>query len=440
MYRKWSAILFPVACLALVFSLQWGTNKQHQMGKMKVEAENQYQRSFHDFVYQVGKLDDLLGRSEAIDGKSMLFQRSNAVQLARLSSEAQNNYHQLPVSLLPDTHADDFFTAVYQFAHQLATSEASNRSWTADNQQTLHKLHLASAAIAKRMHHLQQVAIASHLKWTDAESAYAQDGKIRTANTLYANFHQLNTILGASRTGISGPQLMGQQATPFIGPTKTKQQIRQIALTTLNFGSPLQNIRMQTSPKSAPFARYTLQAKTKDGVPVSASFSKQGGHLLWMKQERVVGKAAFSEQEAVDAAVEQLNDLGFASLIPISEDRYDGVVTVLLALKKGDVIHYPHRVVVQVGLDQGDLLGVQVSQSYYAAVKDIPLNAKLTVQQAKLHLAPGFNIRQVSKVTLLNEQGKEVLGYAFYGQKNKHNYTVFLDANTGEELHIDTQM
>lgn len=440
MFRKLSAILFPVACLGLVFSLQWGTTKHNQMSKMKIEAENQYQRAFHDFVYQVGQLDDLLGKSEAIDGKSMLFQRSNAVQLARLSSEAQNAYHQLPVSLLPETNADDFFTAVYQFAHQLATSEGTKRKWNPTDQQKLKALHQTAATIATRMQQLQQVAIKSRLQWTDAESAFAQDGKVRTANRLYDGFHQLNTALVPTRNSFTGPRVLGQPTGIAEGAKWTKAQIMTRAKAMLGSSEDIHHIRIQTLTNQVTFPRYTIHASADDGSKLTASYAQQGGRLLWFRRDRVVGKQVFTKEEAIEAAIDQLEDMSFSSLVPITHDRYDGILTLLLAVKKGDVIHYPHRIAVQVGLDRGDIMGIQVDAAYYTHARDVLPTPKLTVAEAKTHLASGFVVYQVSKVTLLNKQGVEVLGYAFKGQKNKHRYTVFLDANTGEELHIDTEM
>lgn len=440
MYRKLSGILFPVACLALVISLQWGTTKQGQLGKMKIEAENQYQRSFHDFVYQVGQLDDLLGKSEAIDGKSMLFQRSNAVQLARLSSEAQNAYHQLPVSLLPDTNADDFFTAVYQFAHQLATAEGTQRTWTTADQRKLHDLHQAAATFTKRMQHLQQVAIRSRLKWTDAEIAYAQDGKIRTANTLYDGFHQLNTALIATRSAIAGPHVLNQIATSFSGPRWTQAQIKKRAQDLLGTGESLSNIRIQTLSNKSTYPRYMIHARSEDGSKISASFTQQGGHLLWFKRTRVVGKQKLQEGEVVDSVVDQLAEMGFKSVTLLTQDRYDGVLTLQFASRNGDVTLYPHRFVVQAGLDRGDLLGIQVSNTYYNSTLERTWKPKLSVNQAKSHVVRGFVVQKIDKATMLNQQGEEVLAYVFSGQKNQHQFTVYVDANTGQELHIDTEM
>jgi spore germination protein len=440
MYRKWTAILFPVSCLALLFSLQWGTTKQSQMGKMKIEAENQYQRAFHDFVYQVGRIDDLLGKSEAIDGKSMVFQRSNAVQLVRLTSEAQNNLHQLPVSLMPDTNADDFFTAVYQFAHQMATADRADRKWQPSDQKHLQTLHSAAAAINQRMQHLQQVVLTSHLKWTDAETAFAHDGKIRTANRLYDGFHQLNTALVPTRASFTGPRVLAHQTSSLRGPIWTKAHMKQHAKSMLGPDETVQNIHIQTLAHPTTLPRYTIHATTEDGSRVTAIYAQQGGHLLWLRRERVVGKEAFTEDDAVEAARDQLAGMGFSGLVPLAQDRYDGTLTLLFAVKKGDVVHYPHRLTVQVGLDRGDVLGVQVSDNYYADDKDIVLKSKLSEMQAKSHLSPGFSVTRTTKVTLLNEDGVEVLGYAFEGQKNQHRYTIILDANTGQELHVDTEM
>jgi spore germination protein len=440
MYRKMSGILLPVACLALVLSLYWGTTKQSQMGKMKIEAENQYQRSFHDFVYQVNQLDDLLEKSEAVDGKSMLFQRSNAIQLVRCSSEAQNAYHQLPVSLMPDTNADDFFSAIYQFAHQLATAEGTQRSWQPADQQKLQALHQAAATMATRMQKLQQIVLVSQLKWTDAESAFAHDGKVQVSNSLYDGFHQLNTALVATRSAISGPRVFAHPSTPLQGPVWTIAQIRERAKHMLGPDEIIRNIRIQTLSKNATIPRYTVHATTADGSKLIASYAQQGGRLLWLKRDRKIGKATLTVDEGIDAALEQLAGMGFRSLVPIAKDRYDGIVTLQLAVEKGEIVHYPHRIAVQVGLDRGDIIGVQVNDNYYASDKDISLKAELTIAAAKTHLANGFVVTQVSKVTLLDEKGDEVLAYAFAGNKNQHHYTVFLDANTGQELHVDKEM
>ena len=76
MYRRLSAVLFPVMTLFFIGSMYWGYQEHQQKSSVTIKAENQYQRAFHDLSYHVDQLHREIGNTLAVGSASNSFQPS----------------------------------------------------------------------------------------------------------------------------------------------------------------------------------------------------------------------------------------------------------------------------------------------------------------------------------------------------------------------------
>lgn len=108
MYKRLSAVLFPVVTLMMIGAFVWGY-QQSQMRKevslqansMSIKAENQYQRAFHDLSFHMDQLHSQLGNAVAVHNTSHAMHRKCLMNVWRIASEAQNEVNQLPLNVMP---------------------------------------------------------------------------------------------------------------------------------------------------------------------------------------------------------------------------------------------------------------------------------------------------------------------------------------------------
>src|SRR5690625_2262737 len=92
---RWIAI--AVLSLGIAGTAFWGYQEHQEKNAVLIQAENTYQRSFHDLSYHMDLLHDKIGTSLAMDSDERL--SPQLVEIWRLTSEAQSDVGQLPLSL-----------------------------------------------------------------------------------------------------------------------------------------------------------------------------------------------------------------------------------------------------------------------------------------------------------------------------------------------------
>ena len=91
-------IIITVLALTVVGAGFWGYQEHKEKNAVLLHAENNYQRAFHDLNYQVDLLHDKIGTTLAMNSRKSL--SPALVDVWRITSEAQNDVGQLPLTLI----------------------------------------------------------------------------------------------------------------------------------------------------------------------------------------------------------------------------------------------------------------------------------------------------------------------------------------------------
>src|SRR5699024_8786278 len=101
---RWITIaVLAVGILGVGF---WGYQENQEKNAVHIQAQNTYQRSFHELSYHMDMLHDKIGTSLAMDSRDSL--SPQLVEIWRLSSQALSNVGQLPLSLVPFDKTEEF--------------------------------------------------------------------------------------------------------------------------------------------------------------------------------------------------------------------------------------------------------------------------------------------------------------------------------------------
>src|SRR5699024_6286979 len=86
----------------------WGYKQHEDKNAVLIQAENTYQRSFHELSSNMDLLHDKIGTALAMNSKDRL--SPQLVEIWRLNSEALSNVGQLPLTLLPFNKTEEFLS------------------------------------------------------------------------------------------------------------------------------------------------------------------------------------------------------------------------------------------------------------------------------------------------------------------------------------------
>lgn len=439
MYKRLSAVLFPVMTLLFIGSIYWGYQEHQEKNSILIRAENQYQRAFHDLSYHVEALHKQLGNTLAVSANSQGFHRKGLINVWRLTSEAQNEVNQLPLNLLPFNKTEEFLSRIANFSYKTAVRDLTKQPLTDDEFKTLKALYDSSKEISKDLRAMQQKVISNSLRWMDVESALAQE-RAATDNTLIDGFRSVDKKVGDYPEINWGPSvsMMYQRRTVNMlsGGNATPEEIRQKAAKFL--GVPADVVRVVENAKGTEYESYTAMAgESAAGNLVQLEYTRRGGQLISYFNPREIGKKQIDLKEARANADEFLEKHDYPDMVAVNYDDYGDSGTFTYVATQNGVLLYPEKLTVKVALDNGEPVSLQAADFVYEHHKRKLPKPKMSEAEARKALNPGFKVSINRKSLITNEMGDEVLCYEYEGRINGGYYRVFINADSGIEEAVE---
>lgn len=442
MYRRLSAILFPVMTLILFGSLYWGYQEHQEKNSILIKAENQYQRAFHDLSFHVDQLHHELGNTLAVNSASQNFQRKGLVNAWRLTSQAQSDINQLPLTLLPFNQAEEFLSKIANFSYKTSVRDLGKQPLSQDEFKTLKTLYTDSAEISKSLNGVQEKVIANSLRWMDVEVAIATEKSMRD-NSIIDGFKTVDKKVGEYPEINWGPSVasMYQKRTIKMlgGRMSTPEDVKRQAAKFLDLDAvKAKDIRVVENGQGTEYSSFSATYKAnKSDNPIEMDFTKKGAQLIWFENPRDVGKPVLSVREAQRKAGDFLARHGYASMKAVTYDEGVGSTVFTFVSSQDGVLIYPAKLTVKVAMDDGGALSIQAGDYIYEHRKRTIPKPKLMSAEARAALNPEFVVSREQMALIDNDADKEVLCYEFVGKINGAGYKIFVNAETGIEESIE---
>lgn len=364
MYKRLSAIMFPLTALLLIGALVWGYQENQEKNSILIKAENQYQRAFHDLSYHVERLHGELGNTLAVNSASNGVHRKGLVNVWRLTSEAQNEINQLPLTLLPFSQTEEFLSKISNFSYKAAVRDFTKKPLTEAEMGNLKALYKNSGEISKDLQEVQNKVISNKLRWMDVESALATEEKAED-NTIIDGFKTVDKRVAAYPELDWGPSVASiydkRSVKKLGGKPVTAEDIKAKAVKFADTGANTK-VDVRENGKGTEWASYTATVTPPNHkAPISMDFTVEGGLLISYNDNREVGPAKVSMKQAVVKAGEFLKQKGYAGMTAVSADRYNNLGNLTFVSSKDGVLIYPEKLTLRVGLDTGETVGFQAS-------------------------------------------------------------------------------
>jgi len=431
--------MFPIALVLLIGAAYWGYQEHQEKNSILIKAENQYQRAFHDLTFHVDKLHQQLGNTLAVNSTSQGYHRKGLVNAWRLSSQAQSEISQLPLSYLPFTDAEDFLSRISNFAYKTSVRDLTKQPLTEDEFKTLNTLYEKSKEISKDLNHMQQEVLSNNLRWMDIEMAIAKD-TTKGGNVIVDGLRDVDKRVGEYPEMNWGPSVTSMYEKRSFkmlgGDVVTAEQIKEKAAKLLK--AEPSSLEVVENGNGTDYASYSVVHNKKDAThSTNMNFTRQGGKLMMYMNGRDVGKAAITMDQAKVSADAFLEQYGYKNMKAVNFDNYGNTGTFTYVATQNGVLIYPDKLTVKIAMDNGEAVALQASDYVHKHVEREVASPSLSSTEARAALNPNMSIKHERLAVIDGEMGEEVLCYEFTGKTNGSMYRIYINAETGLEESIE---
>ncbi|WP_147533807.1 germination protein YpeB [Bacillus marasmi] len=432
-------IFIAVLSLGIAGTAYWGYQEHREKNAILLNAENNYQRAFHELVYNVDLLHDKIGTTLAMNSRQSL--SPALAEVWRLTSQAHSDVGQLPLTLLPFNKTEEFLAQIGDFSYQTAIRDLEKEPLNDKEYAALQGLYKQSAEIQDELREVQHLVLKNNLRWMDVEMALAT-GKESADNTIIDGFKTVeNTVDGYSETDF-GPAFINMQKKDenfkrLKGKTVSKQDAIATAKKYAGFTNDVQ-VKVESSGKDSDYGFYSISLLDKKSrQEANMDVTKKGGYPIWFITSRDVDAQKISLNDATNKAIEFLKQNGFEDLDLFESAQYDNIGAFTFVSKQDDVRIYPDSIRVKVALDNGQLIGFSANdylKSHHT--REIP-KPKLTVEDARDKINPNLKVMEDRLAIVLNDVKQEVLCYEFLGTLGEDTYRIYINSESGMEEKVE---
>lgn len=432
-------ILITVLTLGVAGTAYWGYQEHQEKNAILINAENNYQRAFHDLTYNVDLLHDKIGTTLAMNSRSSL--SPALADVWRLASQAHSEVGQLPLALLPFNKTEEFLARIGDFSYQTAVRDLDKEPLSDTEYAALQELYKQSADIQDELRKVQHLALKNNLRWMDVEMALAS-GDEPADNTIIDGFKTVeNTVAGYSETDF-GPAFINMQKKDenfkyLAGENINKQEAIRIAKRYASLGENVK-VQVESNGKGSDYGFYSVSLQNKENKQeANMDITKKGGYPIWFIMSREVKNQSISLNDASNKSIDFLKQNGFKNLDLFESSQYDNVGVFTFVNSENNIRVYPDAIKIKVALDNGQLLGFSADdylKSHHT--REIP-KPVITKEQAQSKINPNLKIMDDRLSVILNDLKKEVLCYEFFGTLGDDTYRIFINAESGHEEKVE---
>lgn len=438
MYQRLSSVLFPIVTILFIGTALWGYQEHQEKNQILVKAENQYQRAFHDLSFHMDQLHEELGNTLAVSSASN-FHRKGLVNMWRLTSEAQSEVNQLPLTLMPFHETESLLANIANFTYKTAVRDLTQNPLNDKEMKVLQSLYEQSKEIKNDLRKVQQAVLNDHLQWMDVETLLAS-GKENYDNDIIDGFKLMNKRVAEYGEIDWGPTaaVMNRRMTAasLSGPEITADDARKKAAEFFQL-SDASKLKVVENGKDTDFATYSVSIPQKDDSSLQIEFTKKGGKLIYFLSSKPVPDKKLDISQAVAAGERFLGTHGYKGMKAVSYDEYNNVASLMFARVVNGVTIYPEKLTVKVALDDAEVIGLSAGEMLHSKTDITIEDPALGEAEARKNLNPNFKVQDVSLAIIRNDMEEDVLCYEYLGSINGGNYRIYLNADSGIEEKIE---
>ncbi|MDR3270483.1 MAG: germination protein YpeB [Peptococcaceae bacterium] len=429
--------------VALLAVLSWGIYGYHWTQEYRLAQENQSLRSINDLAAHLDGMETSLVKSQVASGNGQRILYLS--QLAMQSTAAGTDYAQLPAEATSLSYVGQFVNQVGDISSQFAYKLAGGTNLTPEEEALLTEVHNRLLSVNQTVQSLLIRVHTEELAWLKPKMtlgqrlfggqvalADADDGKEGNATTVRSGLEQLD----ASLQKLPPLSYEGEYA---IHEVSEALGLRSEAV--ISSEQAAVKARTLLNQLGIDSANLEYAGESQGDIPcfifrqdtVYLEMTKRGGKVRFFQDTRQRDVRTWSVSNATMKAISTLTALGWPSMAVTATTDNGSSIRVECVNESQGIRYYPDKVVVEVGLDRGQIVGLNATPYWaYHHERNVE-EIKLFVAEARARLRSDFKISE-SRLTLIAKPGnQEALCYEFRGRYGVEEYLIYLNATDGRE-------
>ena len=403
----------------------------------KTASQNTYNMAFYEVVDYVQNVETYLAKS--LISSTPEHGAETLTNVWREANLAQAYLSQLPIESQELSNTEKFLNQVSDYSYSLSRKNIYNQSLSEEDLKNLKDLHNYSVELENTLNQLSDDINSGRIKWDEltnkGTTAFAQQVSTTSMDgfsNLEENFHQYSGLI---YDGAFSEHLTNGEKKGLTGDDIDEDTAKQKAIDFIGSDN-VQSIENLGFSENATIPEYNFSVKTNSEDNISISISRKGGHIVYMNSNRDVNSEIISQEEANAKGKEFLNNHGVMNMKETYYLKQDGVVTINYAYVQDDVVVYSDLIKVKVALDNGEVLGIEMTGYLNNHTQRDMSKVKITKELAKKTLNKDLQIVSEGLAIIPTEFQTEILCYEFKGKVDDKEFLVYINAENGREEDI----
>ncbi|MFC7060472.1 germination protein YpeB [Halobacillus seohaensis] len=433
MFRWITITLLTISVIGLAV---FGYKEHQEKNAVLIQAENSYQRAFHELTGDIDLLHDKIGATLAMNSRKQL--SPQLAEIWRITSQASSDVGQLPLTLLPFNKTEEFLFDIGDFAYNTAVRDLEKKPLSEDEIAGLEALYKQSGEIKDELRNVQSMVLHDNLRWMDVELALSTNDE-PADNTIINGFETVEKSMDGYKetnmeTGMSSePDQL--DLSHIKGEEIDESQAKDIAENWLEKGDS-NEFTVTNSGKGADIPTVTVSRRGDTNGYID--MTKKGGFPLSIMIDREVKEASIGLNEASKKAESYIKKLDLSDMKLVESTQYDNVGVFRFIYMKDNIRYYSNSVQVKVALDNGDLLSMSALEYFSRPNGNIDKKPKMTEDEAKEMINGNLEIQENHLAVIENEAKEVTLCYEFLTTREDETYRIFINADNGNEEKVET--
>lgn len=433
MFKK-RAVLAVIVTFIVAGTTTFGILMYLDRRDYRVFLTNQYSKNLYNVISNVEGIDVALSKipvSSTKEENLLIFG-----QIWKQASTAQDELSSLPVSQGSTSETTKFLSQVGDFSYALLKSNNKGENLSKNEIDTVNKLRQNVNMLDGELHNLQGTIASGNIDWGEIKNKGRSLFKRTAANNVNVKFEKMAQDMQQYPTLIYDgpfsenvlniqPKVLSEKK---ITVDEAKNVVRGI------YGSDKIASMTQSTGKSGakiPAYSFAVKLKGRENSPVSINISANGGHIIYILDNRSIGNSKLDMKASVKKGLDYLTSKGYKNMLPTYTLQYNNIVVVNYVYIDNKTVVYPDQIKLKIAMDNGDIVGFEgekyLTSHYTRSIK----TPKVSVNAAKRAVSKNITIQNVRLTIIPSDSFREIVCYEFYGTYNNEKYITYINADDG---------
>lgn len=404
--------------------------------------QGQYSKNMYELISSVQNIRINLGKSAIVGSREqsiVVFE-----EIFRYSGTANDKLHSLPIDQEVVGDTSEFLTQVGDFCYTMSVAASEGKDLNDKQYELIDGLEKQSYTLQEQLNGVLSDINEGKVKW----------GEIRRKST--GVFAKVGDDLVTEKFKGIQKQIVQYPALIYDGPfsdnvleikpkiMSQKEVSEKEAMQTVKniFGedkiTSIENKAVSGKTRIPSYTFYiAFKGRNKSEAKTVIEVSKNGGKIVYLLDNRPIGKKALDINKAIEGGSVFIGKLGYKNMEPTYTLNYENTAVVSYVYNQGEIAVYPDQVKLKIALDDGSIIGIESEKFLVSHVEKRDITApKITQAKAQEKVGKRLKISKISLAIIPTETNKEVLCYEFLGSYKEKSFIVYINASTGYEQRI----